>query len=734
MYGQPSNPNGNQYNYGGSSVPPPPPPPANPPPGYDAYQRPLPGNHGQEPYGAQPQGMQHPPPPQQQPAPKKDVLDDFFDDFFGDSKQQKPSGNPPQQHQQQPSQQPAPPYNGGQQQQYPPQQPSQQPAPAYNGGQQQQYPPQQPSQQPAPAYNGGQQQQYPPQQPSSSLGVNGSQQLHMYPPQQAPQATSSANNYPQSNQQQLPSQYHQAPSQVSPPPQSGTMGQQAPQYQPTGSVVQHSSPAPFQGVVHSQSPPVQGSVVVNGGASQYPSHNQVSNATPQYPVQGSVVPAQPHQQQMMGVPPQQYTQAYAPYEYQAPAQQPVVGYTNQPPTQHQASQYPYHAPPPATASNQPMHVTANPYTNNVAPQQHQPPQPSHQARPSLLSTGVDDDRARLEEITRLRQELEREQEREREKKQEKDTWVCLECTYRNKLVVTECEMCGTLKPGAQKAPKRSAISNPTREESSPAKTVSFSSGPWMCSTCAFHNADNLNACKICNTKRRPQDLVNTNGTDYGRQRAGAANNNHSPSDPGQPAVPASDEYSCPTCTLFNKRAKKGCDACGTTNPYYVAHSHPPPPTSTPHNVQMGRTHPTTPPPTAQSKWPCLVCTFENWATHRKCEMCQAPNPNPASAGAPPVPSTAHIPPHLRGQLARGTQPPAVAPDDDEDEDDVAWQDDKVVTNCNRCNAQFGFMLRRHHCRACGFVFCYYCCNNKVELKPGGTKQRVCIDCFRERLK
>src|SRR6056297_2414033 len=40
-----------------------------------------------------------------------------------------------------------------------------------------------------------------------------------------------------------------------------------------------------------------------------------------------------------------------------------------------------------------------------------------------------------------------------------------------------------------------------------------------------------------------------------------------------------------------------------------------------------------------------------------------------------------------------------------------WVSDEAVTNCHQCAAEFTWLTRRHHCRACGEVFCYKCCSN-----------------------
>lgn len=33
------------------------------------------------------------------------------------------------------------------------------------------------------------------------------------------------------------------------------------------------------------------------------------------------------------------------------------------------------------------------------------------------------------------------------------------------------------------------------------------------------------------------------------------------------------------------------------------------------------------------------------------------------------------------------------------------QPDEDVTKCNNCPAEFGWFTRKHHCRACGLIYC-----------------------------
>ncbi|XP_044216809.1 FYVE and coiled-coil domain-containing protein 1 isoform X2 [Thunnus albacares] len=63
------------------------------------------------------------------------------------------------------------------------------------------------------------------------------------------------------------------------------------------------------------------------------------------------------------------------------------------------------------------------------------------------------------------------------------------------------------------------------------------------------------------------------------------------------------------------------------------------------------------------------------------------------------------------------------------EEERWWLVDKEARNCLGCQGQFTWWLRKHHCRLCGRIFCYYCSNNFVMTKHSKKKERCCRDCY-----
>ncbi|KAL1740698.1 hypothetical protein HDZ31DRAFT_85291 [Schizophyllum fasciatum] len=74
-----------------------------------------------------------------------------------------------------------------------------------------------------------------------------------------------------------------------------------------------------------------------------------------------------------------------------------------------------------------------------------------------------------------------------------------------------------------------------------------------------------------------------------------------------------------------------------------------------------------------------------------------------------------------------------------------WERDDSVSNCHDCGRRFTFLLRRHHCRRCGRIFCDRCSSYRAMLDPSeivqdpffpesafsSGMQRVCETCHQE---
>ncbi|KAH9589178.1 FYVE zinc finger [Trypanosoma melophagium] len=386
-----------------------------------------------------------------------------------------------------------------------------------------------------------------------------------------------------------------------------------------------------------------------------------------------------------------------------------------------------------------------------------PPQVVPAAEPTLNQNKYEstlsqeeEDKRQLEKIIQLRKELEKERERERKKREELETWGCPSCTYRNALTVNQCEMCDSNRPGYN-PPVDVVASRATRGGSAPlalpsTKSVSAVSGPpgqtsWICSICLAPNQAQNIRCKVCNADQKngtsvpvvtPSTTIKPAGwlcSICGKKNkvqsvrcetCSSYQSNGTPILDFEQAAPQPElqkqqasanetvptTWTCSVCTLENSVSHAVCEACQSgQRPRHLA-----PSKAKEHNKKVlsgaqGNDN-------APKKWPCPNCTFHNAIALEKCEMCSAPRP---SQYKPPPP-----------QSSTTTNSTKDARDSD---DDIQWQDDYVATECNRCHLPFNFTRRRHHCRACGFLFCASCSPFQKVLKKKGKAERVCVSCY-----
>lgn len=62
---------------------------------------------------------------------------------------------------------------------------------------------------------------------------------------------------------------------------------------------------------------------------------------------------------------------------------------------------------------------------------------------------------------------------------------------------------------------------------------------------------------------------------------------------------------------------------------------------------------------------------------------------------------------------------------------VGWVYDYDVTYCMICMSEFGWFIRRHHCRACGYVVCGECSKYRCKMAglPEELESRICCNCY-----
>lgn len=75
-----------------------------------------------------------------------------------------------------------------------------------------------------------------------------------------------------------------------------------------------------------------------------------------------------------------------------------------------------------------------------------------------------------------------------------------------------------------------------------------------------------------------------------------------------------------------------------------------------------------------------------------------------------------------------------------------WEFDMDAKECRGCRTRFGFLVRRHHCRCCGLIYCNRCSLSRASLNPSqilqdpngpsepldvlaSHHQRVCDTCY-----
>src|SRR3989338_2182788 len=82
-----------------------------------------------------------------------------------------------------------------------------------------------------------------------------------------------------------------------------------------------------------------------------------------------------------------------------------------------------------------------------------------------------------------------------------------------------------------------------------------------------------------------------------------------------------------------------------------------------------------------------------------------------------------------GGLKKNTQRYTMAPQRTTSSQ-VPWDADSTREDCTDCKTPFSFFRRRHHCRACGHLFCDACSDNRSPVLKWRIIHpvRVCSSC------
>lgn len=60
-----------------------------------------------------------------------------------------------------------------------------------------------------------------------------------------------------------------------------------------------------------------------------------------------------------------------------------------------------------------------------------------------------------------------------------------------------------------------------------------------------------------------------------------------------------------------------------------------------------------------------------------------------------------------------------------------WTEDSDVISCNLCRKEFSLIVRKHHCRNCGQIFCNECSSKMAPITSNKKPVRVCDSCYNE---
>ena len=67
-----------------------------------------------------------------------------------------------------------------------------------------------------------------------------------------------------------------------------------------------------------------------------------------------------------------------------------------------------------------------------------------------------------------------------------------------------------------------------------------------------------------------------------------------------------------------------------------------------------------------------------------------------------------------------------------DMNDAKWIPDQQIAFCMICDTEFSFLVRKHHCRECGYVACDPCSTKRLNVRGFEGLVRICDTCVETR--
>eukprot|EP01064_Diplonema_japonicum_P027685 TRINITY_DN4055_c0_g3_i1.p1 TRINITY_DN4055_c0_g3~~TRINITY_DN4055_c0_g3_i1.p1 ORF type:complete len:682 (+),score=109.62 TRINITY_DN4055_c0_g3_i1:78-2048(+) len=281
-----------------------------------------------------------------------------------------------------------------------------------------------------------------------------------------------------------------------------------------------------------------------------------------------------------------------------------------------------------------------------------------------------------------------------------NVWACRTCTLENALSSSSCSACETPRPAD------------VQPVAAPATGPRTGFDTWVCQKCS-HAGNTGYACQLCsNPKNRPPS-----------PRYAPPAPAPQPARQEEPAV-GPNEWQCEACTFVSKKSSSVCEMCGMGKPAKVVER----------EALLA----------VPDGWECGQCTLANEESSSRCSACGSSAPShilqqtQQRQGGYPGASAGTSAPVSNGSFGRGLLPSVLggsggAANAGYGSGGIQWQEDSSALTCNNCSAAFSLILRKHHCRACGFVFCYKCSSHTISLRNSKQPERVCDACFSDKV-